>query len=88
MFRVLVIYNFGRGAKINDVINGCPLPDNWRTLTEGGSALTSRAKVFGITSWLSLMYGNTGYGVSSPGIQNYLDFYLIMNLFKGNFSIL
>ena len=35
------------------------LPDNWRTLTEAGSALTSRAKVFGITSWLSLMSSST-----------------------------
>ena len=65
------------------VINGCPLPDNWRTLTEGGSALTSRAKVFGITSWLSLMYGNTGYGVSSPGDTKLVWFYLA----EGKFSI-
>ena len=35
------------------------LPDNWRTLTETGSALTSRAKVFGITSWLSLRSSST-----------------------------
>ena len=30
-------------------------------------------------------YGNTGYGVSSPGIQNWKDFCLIINIPKGNY---
>ena len=33
-------------------------------------------------------YGNTGYGVSSPGIQNQKDFCLKSNISKGNYWIL
>ena len=35
-----------------------------------------------------LRYGNTGYGVSSPGIQNYKYFCLKINIPKGNYWIL
>jgi hypothetical protein len=33
-------------------------------------------------------YGITGYGVSSPGIQNYKDFCIKINIPKGNYWIL
>ena len=34
-----------------------------------------------------LHYGNTAFGVSSLGIQNWQGFSLRMNVIKGNFSI-
>ena len=36
---------------------------------------------------LCAYYGNTGYGVSSPGIQNLKDFCLKINIPKGNYWI-
>ena len=71
---------------MRDVLYGCPLPDsdNWRTLTEGGSALTSRAKVFGITSWLSLRSSSTRATKSSRpcASMNWTPADLIFSVFR------
>ena len=38
--------------------------------------------------WTTLSYGNTGYRFSSPGMQNWKDFCLKINIHKGNCWIL
>jgi hypothetical protein len=43
---------------------------------------------FKIWKWTIGPYGITGYGVSSPGIQNYKDFCIKINIPKGNYRIL
>ena len=58
-----------------------------RALPSKSSVLKS--KIFYTTCvWMITVYGNTGYGVSSPGIQNQKDFCLKINISKGNFWIL
>ena len=44
--------------------------------------------IFRLSTTTDLHYGNTGYGVSSPGMQNYKDFCQKINIPKRNYLIL
>ena len=60
----------------------------WREFVHSINSSTLQMGILLLDKYLRSQYGNTSYGVSSPGIQNYKGLCQQINLPKGNYWIL